>query len=1126
MTYTQVIFPERGVGKQRGQGGILMGFRVNKNDLENFYQADQADSVRLNPFKGSLMQQGWEYSREIADGDGNPMPDDLEIVIHDSHSYSGVSDGTPVSQDYADAGSSLLDDFFSDDSATYTCFVTKIERKGTNGVANGTTTFVGSGFKAGMVGRGIEIEGKGIYKVVGFTNSTTITLSGSPTAGTDLKYWVHHIWFIGDCDPKTITREHFLTHAPHTTGAYRYQAVAFNWNMAAYRMQQKTLGAMQADATYQFVEADMTNPYRVAFYGGTVCRPGNSVFHNAEYWEDQNVIALFDDSVDWQDNFQNASYGAFPAYGAAVWPAGFHGVSFSKILTKCAAYSQVQFDSSTDVDNKWVPYNEAYNETTPGYDRAKLCDAADALDELNVNYNFVFGHSYLPDTVPDYTAFFESPVSFPPDATMDEVVQAVADRFTLGIFWEYDHETFKPVMKLRDLKTLGAVFQDGSTGICESWVLASSREQERDSSKQRAYLHYLADEGGISSPKKDGDEIDVEIRWRTRPTGTEDSMKRRHLIFDPGAPIAHQFNRWYSTNGDQEVMNPDGWFGGTLMYHYKPADTTFQFYPDHVPADGYNSTDWEGFYPISHVVYEGGATFLAAYEPEKHPLEEPARYFGDEFAGNKVILDREYYGVLADNGDISTVTPLMTMVESFRGDDLTFKARSLNQGFTSTLSKIIWQGHREKVEWNAEPVFLDSSEAGNLTGGSSSGSTGGNGNSYQPFLKQKPVTQIDNTATAQTDIVPLTQIGFEAGTANLHELKWNPSGTPATVAGTTFNGLNFAKAFACNVTPVSATYQILSTDGMVVATANTFTATLIAAPIEGQGVVVSNQGSGTLTVARSGSQTINGVTTSRTLAQYETEVYRYDGVSNWVIEANLGGGGSLTGALIKAPNSSTRNEAQPTGDYPALRLLKPSGATSSNILEVADALGTVEWRIDASRNMIVDLGSEFNYEMVVNQDAAGGGVYIIAAAAPAVNPLDVRDNTDSQSFLAVELDGRTYIQKHVTEEDVELVPGVATVGVAPVTLTLTESAIAVDTSLGANYAIAGIAAPASSRARVITLWNNTAFVMTLNDQDAGATAGNRFACPGAANYAVAAGGCVRVIYMVNLLTGGRWRVHV
>lgn len=71
------------------------------------------------------------------------------------------------------------------------------------------------------------------------------------------------------------------------------------------------------------------------------------------------------------------------------------------------------------------------------------------------------------------------------------------------------------------------------------------------------------------------------------------------------------------------------------------------------------------------------------------------------------------------------------------------------------------------------------------------------------------------------------------------------------------------------ITSVLATYQALVSDDVILATANTFTITLPAASscYAGQEITVCNAGSGTVTVAGAGSDTILG---TATLAQNKT----------------------------------------------------------------------------------------------------------------------------------------------------------------------------------------------------------------------------------------------------------------
>ena len=67
---------------------------------------------------------------------------------------------------------------------------TSPERTGTDGVTNGTTTFTSltASFTSGDVDKLINIVTKGRYRIATFVNSTTVTISGSPSAGTGLTW--------------------------------------------------------------------------------------------------------------------------------------------------------------------------------------------------------------------------------------------------------------------------------------------------------------------------------------------------------------------------------------------------------------------------------------------------------------------------------------------------------------------------------------------------------------------------------------------------------------------------------------------------------------------------------------------------------------------------------------------------------------------------------------------------------------------------------------------------------------------------------------------------------------------------------------------------------------------------
>jgi hypothetical protein len=87
---------------------------------------------------------------------------------------------------------------------------------------------------------------------------------------------------------------------------------------------------------------------------------------------------------------------------------------------------------------------------------------------------------------------------------------------------------------------------------------------------------------------------------------------------------------------------------------------------------------------------------------------------------------------------------------------------------------------------------------------------------------------------------------------------------------------------------VTSTYTVLSTDYFIECTSGTFTVTLpTAVGIGGKLYVIKNTGSGTITVATTSSQTIDGLSTI-SLIQDESIEISSDG-SNWTIIGGVGG---------------------------------------------------------------------------------------------------------------------------------------------------------------------------------------------------------------------------------------------
>lgn len=95
--------------------------------------------------------------------------------------------------------------------------------------------------------------------------------------------------------------------------------------------------------------------------------------------------------------------------------------------------------------------------------------------------------------------------------------------------------------------------------------------------------------------------------------------------------------------------------------------------------------------------------------------------------------------------------------------------------------------------------------------------------------------------------------------------------------------LTFDSAASTPYTAKSGTYAIATTDYTIDCTSGTFTATLpTAVGVAGKVYHIKNSGTGTITVATTSSQTIDGATTQVLSDQYTTLTVQSTG-ANWII---------------------------------------------------------------------------------------------------------------------------------------------------------------------------------------------------------------------------------------------------
>jgi hypothetical protein len=101
-------------------------------------------------------------------------------------------------------------------------------------------------------------------------------------------------------------------------------------------------------------------------------------------------------------------------------------------------------------------------------------------------------------------------------------------------------------------------------------------------------------------------------------------------------------------------------------------------------------------------------------------------------------------------------------------------------------------------------------------------------------------------------------------------------------AANTADGINASAFITVKYRGITALRTIDATDYLINCTANTFTVTLpTAASVGGRTYVVKNSGTGVITIACNGAETIDGIAT-HTLAQYDSLTLVSNG-TNWII---------------------------------------------------------------------------------------------------------------------------------------------------------------------------------------------------------------------------------------------------
>lgn len=235
-----------------------------------------------------------------------------------------------------------------------------------------------------------------------------------------------------------------------------------------------------------------------------------------------------------------------------------------------------------------------------------------------------------------------------------------------------------------------------------------------------------------------------------------------------------------------------------------------------------------------------------------------------------------------------------------------------------------------------------------------------------------------------------------------------PVGVPPQVLGVSPSSLiQWQSAATWNVVSKTTTYVVTGSDDVLIASSGTFTFTLPAASaILGKVYTFKNNGTGVITIARAGSDTIDGITSIKMGSQYDELVIAGDGVSAWNIiyygittaaTYQLSTGQSITSSVVIVnydtklldPLSSVTTGASWHYTVPVAGRYLVIGRFQTNA--VASAAGNDAYVLQSYKNAAASLiiGEMYAPSTSAFQKSAGGGGVITCAAA---DTIDLRVN--------------------------------------------------------------------------------------------------------------------------------------
>lgn len=385
-------------------------------------------------------------------------------------------------------------------------------------------------------------------------------------------------------------------------------------------------------------------------------------------------------------------------YYENVW-----GIRLARIFDRIATLCGMTVSAPLETDFEFT--EQPWNNTSNVYSEAAITDAA---TKLAVSYNHAFGVSSY-----DGASQYEYPITWKRDTPLTAILRDLC--LQLGCYLDWEVEQTLGIVTLAMTRRRK---QRGARPAAWEVIAEGGGEAERAISKSYVEVKCRGDSTTVRCPAgAKGEGISIELAFRTRPMGGKafPVYPTELLQIDRTKSIYGQVIAFEVPDSEQaSYINPDSWVLGAHLFTYYGTAGTNRYYDDSPWVGPVNAADWRGMYVVRSQTEKAGT-----WVNRDNAIVAAAQYYAREFLGDRVPIERKYYGIQSNTGKLQSIKPGIVDSWRVRGQLRYFRAKEIRRNLIEGTTTI---------QWEERPLNYDTIEDLSwelVDGGSGSSSSGG-----------------------------------------------------------------------------------------------------------------------------------------------------------------------------------------------------------------------------------------------------------------------------------------------------------------------------------------------------------------------------------------------------------------